>query len=111
MQFNTDEINQVAGSLDKLFAPMKEIFECAKRMTNAAGDNQPAVSMNAHFKKIENSFNNTVRESFTNMKGDLSQSAENIEAFNKAMSGITDPNTSMIDNVNQKRHTAAFGAV
>ena len=111
MKFNVEEMNSVADALNNIFGPLKAIFDSAKNMVTAAGENQFAETLHAHFNKIENSFNNSVRPAFTNVKADLSQSAENMEAFNKAMAGVADPNTSAADGVEQKRHTGDFSAV
>jgi len=111
MKFNIEDMNQVAEALNAIFAPLKVVFDSAKKMTAAAGENQFSEQMHAHFKKLETSFNDSVRPAFTHMKEDLSQSAENMEAFNRVMNGIEMPNTSAIDGVEQKRHTEAFGAV
>jgi len=111
MKFNVEDMNQVCGSLNNVFAPLKSLFDFAKKMTLAAGENKLSEQLNAHFKKLENTFNDAVIPSFDNMKADLRQSAENMEAFDKAMNGIEMPNTSAADNVDQKRHTTAFSAV
>ena len=108
MKFNVEEMNSVADGLNNIFGPLKAIFDSAKKMVTAAGENQFAETLHAHFNKLENSFNNSVRPSFTNVKADLSQNVENMEAFNKAMAGVADPNTSAVDSVEQKRHTEAF---
>ena len=111
MQFNVSEINDVASALNAVFVPSKEIFESARKMRDAAGENKLSEAMHTHFNKLEATFNNAVVPSFENMKFDLRQSAENMEAFDKAMEGIEMPNTSAADSVEQKRHTSAFSAV
>ena len=111
MQFNIDEVDSVASGLTNVFGPLKEIFEAAKRMTAAAGENKLSEGLHAHFKKLETSFNDSVRLSFTNMKKDLGTCVENMEAFNKCMSSIPDPNTSGADNVNQATHIGEFASV
>ena len=111
MKFNVEEMNTVAAGLNSIYAPLKTIFDSAKKMVTAAGENQLAEVINGHFKKLEATFNNAVCPAFQNIKADLAQSAENMEAFNKAMTGIGDPNTSSADSIDQKKHTKAFGAV
>jgi len=111
MKFSVDDINEVAAGLNNVFNPLKNVFEEAKKMTTAAGDNPLSEVMSGHFRKLENSFNNQVKPAFENMRVDLAQNVENVEAFNRAMNGVEMPNTSAVDNVEQKRHTQAFGAV
>lgn len=110
MKFNIEEINSVSEGLNAIFTPIKNIFESAKKMTVSAGENTLAETLTVHFKKLEQSFNRSVRPAFQNLKADLGQSVENMEMFDKAMAGVTDPNTSSVDGVDQKRHTQAFGA-
>jgi len=111
MRFDADIATQVSDGLQSVFLPLRSVFESAKQMVIAAGDNALAVQMTEHFKKLEGSFNNTIPQAFSNLKADISQHVENLELFEKAMAGYDTPVTSDLDNADQGRHTQAFNAL
>jgi len=111
MKYNNEVVTEVAEGLNNIFVPLKSVFDVARKMVTDAGENQLASVLHGHFKVLETSFNNSVRPAFKNMRDDLRQSVENVEAFDKAMNGLADPETAALDGVDQKRHTQAFSNV